>query len=226
MSGHPTPPKKIVILVLAMAITLITILIVVFRPFGGMRERGMQVPGDLMGALLPFQKPLTDFQLTDHQGKAFTLARLQNQWTLLFFGYTHCPDVCPMALGFLGEVFTHLGKDPFGKTKLQGVFVSVDPKRDSLELLKDYVAFFNPEFLGATGPEPMLKDLAQQVGAYYAINPGGTDDAYEVSHSSAFFMISPQGNLVGVVSPNNNTPDQVAEKIKRIVQYLGHGEKP
>ncbi|MBF0152314.1 MAG: SCO family protein [Magnetococcales bacterium] len=215
------PKQAMIIVLVAMAVTLLAALNLFY---GLAKDRPTQVshlPPDLVGTLLPSPKTLTDFQLTDHHGQAWTLERLRGQWSLLFFGYTHCPDVCPMSMGFLGDVFTHLGNKPFGETKVQGIFISVDPKRDTTDLLRDYVTFFNPGFLGVTGKEVALKELSRQVGAFYAVNPGGTEDAYEVTHSSAFFLIAPTGNLVGVLSPNNNSPDLAAEKIKRIVSHLG-----
>ncbi|MBF0176313.1 MAG: SCO family protein [Magnetococcales bacterium] len=208
-------------LLVALVITLLIGSRIYYRLSGEHWENSAQLPPDLVGSLMPAPKRLTDFQLTDHLGQVFTLSRLRGLWTVLFFGYTHCPDVCPTSMGFLHQVFTHLGESPFGQTRLQGVFVSVDPKRDSLGLLKDYVTFFNPGFFGVTGKESVLKDLAHQVGAYYAINPGGSDDAYEITHSSAFFLISPDGRLVGIISQSNNPPDMAADKIRRIVNFTG-----
>ncbi|MBF0424386.1 MAG: SCO family protein [Magnetococcales bacterium] len=218
----PRSKKTLAIVLVAMAVTLIAALVTLAHIA---RDRSDVVrvhhPADLVGVLLPEPKTLDDFELTDHQGGVFNLARLRGQWSILFFGYTHCPDVCPMAMGFLGEVFSRLGDNPFGTTKIQGIFISVDPKRDTPELLKGYVAFFNPGFLGVTGKEAVLKGLTHQVGAYYATNQGGSADAYEITHSSAFFLIAPTGKLVGIISPNNTPPEMAAEKIKRIVNYMG-----
>lgn len=190
-----------------------------------------EAPPELMGILLPFAHPLKPFQLTDHNGTVFDLERLQGRWTFLFFGYTHCPDVCPVALGVLGETFGHLSSQTNGqlneKPKPQGVFVSVDPKRDTLPLLKSYVPYFNEGFIGVTGGSDTLLLFSKQVGAHYSLPPEADQlDSYAVDHTSAFFLLDPKARLVALFYPNRLSGEQIAQRFNLIQKRYQEGLIP
>ncbi|RMG58242.1 MAG: SCO family protein [Gammaproteobacteria bacterium] len=147
-------------------------------------------------------RALPDFRLQDHNGQPFTPERLQGHWNLLFFGYTHCPDVCPTTLAMLRQAmqaYRELGGNP---DDWQVVFVSVDPQRDTLERLREYVRYFDPAFLGVTGDPEQLQRLALGVGVVYGRveNPKDPDN-YLVDHSASIIAIDPQGREAAVFSP-------------------------
>ncbi len=145
-------------------------------------------PGVVRAQNAPLLPP---FRLESTHG-VFSNAQLRGQWTFLLFGYTHCPDVCPTDLALLDRVVRDLGQQ--GQDKLQVVFVSVDAPRDSLAVLGRFVPAFNPAFVGATGSDEALQALTKPLGVYFVRNvqegPG-----YSVDHSSAVYLIDPQGRL-------------------------------
>lgn len=152
------------------------------------------------GLLWPDPPVLKDFALTDHTGGKFSPARLRGRWSLIFFGFTHCPDVCPTALEAMSAAQQSLRQDPqFGQTG-QTIFISVDPERDSTETLANYVGYFSPEMLGATAPVDELKALTSSLGVLFMKIPGdGTQ--YTVDHSAGVFFISPDLQLLSVLTP-------------------------
>jgi len=135
--------------------------------------------------------PLPEFRLLDQNNQVFDRARLQGKWSYVFFGYTHCPDICPTTLVVLRDVQKLAGGQEQG---IQYIFVSVDPDRDNAATLKNYLPYFHPEFIGATGGRDELMRLTRAVGAYYEIGEtrGGR---YEVHHSAAIFLIDPEARL-------------------------------
>ena len=142
-------------------------------------------------------RSMPDFELQDYDNRSFTRAQLKDRWTLLFFGYTSCPDVCPLTLTVLKDVYRRLEGTPYAQDT-QVVFVSVDPKRDSLATLKRYVQHFHPTFKGVTGSEGQLQQLTKPLGIFYQYQGEGED--YLVDHSSAMLLVDPTGNLRALFS--------------------------
>lgn len=151
-------------------------------------------------ALLDQAKPLPAFSLIDEHGRPFDNARLDGRWSFVFFGYTHCPDICPTTLSTLDAALKAAGERG-DAASTQVVFVSVDPKRDKPETLKSYVKFFNPEFTGVTGSEQALTRLTRALGIIHTTlpNANGSGD-YLVDHSASVLLIGPQGRLVALFS--------------------------
>lgn len=147
------------------------------------------------GTLLPSAKPIADFELIDQNGETMTLANLENRWTFVFFGYTQCPDVCPTSLSMLGQVMRLLEKEPALNAMPHGMFISVDPERDTPELLKQFVPYFYPDFSGATGSPAELMKLTRQLGILYAKSDddNNEDDSYLMDHSAAIILFDPDG---------------------------------
>ena len=167
--------------------------------------------------LLPAPRVLADFSLIDQDGEPFTLERLRDRWSLLFFGFTHCPDVCPGTLFDLQQVHAALAGAPAGLDDHQVVFVSVDPERDSPARLAEYVAYFDPTFLGVTGPPEQLAPLALQIGVAYRIEPHEPGSAsYAVDHSASVFLTDPEGRLHGVF-PSPHEPDPIIRDLLAIL---------
>jgi protein SCO1/2 len=153
------------------------------------------------GLLWPPSKALTAVALEDHRHRPFTLERLKGRWTLLFFGYTHCPDVCPVTLSVLKNALALMagaGTNTEPPQVAQVVFVSVDPARDTLDHLAAYVGHFSPAFLGVTGDEQELKALARQLGVLYILGDPDADGQYLVDHTAALFLVDPRGHLVAL----------------------------
>jgi protein SCO1 len=138
-------------------------------------------------------KEAFDFRLVDQNGKAFQLSQLRGKAVLFAFGFTHCPNVCPTTLSDLAKIYRALpARD---RTRVQVLFVSVDPRRDQPETMKNYVPYFDDSFIGLTGTEDQIAQAAKAYGAYYEIvhNAGESPDAYSVNHSAFIYLISPDG---------------------------------
>lgn len=146
------------------------------------------------GTLLDTPRPLPAFALTGQDGQPFTNQALAGKWTVVFAGFTYCPDICPGTLTLLKAVKAKRGPKA---EQLQVLFLSVDPGRDTPERLKTYVQFFDPGFLAATAPDAELEKLARAMSFVYAKVPGKTADGYTMDHSTALMLINPQGQLAG-----------------------------
>lgn len=168
------------------------------------------------GMLWPNPKPLTAFQLNDQHGQPFGLEQLKGHWSFLFFGYTHCPDVCPTTLSVLGRV-SALQQ---AHDDIQYVFVSVDPERDTPQHLTEYLAYFNPAFVGLTGSEAYLQSLTRQLGIVYFTGDKGADGQYEVDHTASVLLVDPGARLVGVFSAPHDAADisERFDQMRRIVE--------
>ena len=142
-----------------------------------------------------FDKPriFKDFQLTDHSGKPFSLDNLRDRWTLMFFGFTYCPDICPTTMATINDLMAALDSDIRDNTQV--VLVSVDPARDTVEKLSQYVPYFNPDFIGVTGEFLQIKRLATQLNI--AFNKVTLGDSYTVDHSANVVLINPKGHYHG-----------------------------
>lgn len=161
-----------------------------------------EAPKELSQFLLPSPKELTPFTLSTAGGETIGLKDLNGKWSFVFFGYTHCPDVCPTTLSLLGEVFEILEEQ--STHTVQGIFVSVDPERDTPKSLKSYMAYYHPGIIGVTGDRNAIDSFTRQMMTSYIIHPPevpSDPDSYLISHSSVIFIVDPQGHLVGVFPP-------------------------
>ncbi|MBI3222464.1 MAG: SCO family protein [Nitrosomonadales bacterium] len=152
-----------------------------------------------------------DFQLTDHNGKPRTLADFRGKVAVLFFGYTHCPDICPTTLADLAQVKRKLGQDA---DKLQVLFVTLDPERDTRELLAQYVPAFDPEFLGLYGD---LQATAQAGKVFdVTFEKQKTSSGYSLDHSTGTFLIGPDGK-VRLRAPYGQRTEWMVDDIKLLL---------
>src|SRR5215470_2654526 len=133
-----------------------------------------------------------DFHLTDHNGKPRTLADFRGKVVVMFFGYTQCPDFCPTTLSQLAEAMRKLGPDA---ARVQVLFVTVDPERDTPELLSHYVPAFDPGFLGLYGDAAATAAVAKEFKVLYQKQPGPTPGSYSMDHSAGTFIFDPDGRL-------------------------------
>ena len=134
----------------------------------------------------------TGFSLTDHNGQARTLAYFKGKAEVLFFGFTQCPDVCPTSMSDLAEAKRLLGADG---ERLQGLFVSIDPERDTPEIMKQYMASFDPSFLALYAAPDKLPELAKSYKIYYKKVDGPTPTSYTMDHSAGSYVYDPQGRI-------------------------------
>lgn len=146
-------------------------------------------------SLLESPRDLPEFMMTNHLGNEFDNKNLSNVWSFIFFGFTHCPDVCPLTLSVLDQVNSLLEKNIVSQT----VLISVDPKRDHPENLKEYVKHFNSNIVGLTGSEEQIDLIAKNLGAIYSVQDDGDED-YLVDHSAHIFVIAPDGKLTALFS--------------------------
>ena len=133
-----------------------------------------------------------DFSLTDHNGQLRSLKDFRGKVVVVFFGFTQCPDVCPTSMQELAEVKAALGADG---ERLQGIFISVDPERDTLELLKAYMENFDPSFLALRPTPEQLPALAKDFKIHYKKVDGTTPTSYSMDHSAGSYLYDPQGRL-------------------------------
>ena len=160
-------------------------------------------------------------QRDDHQ--TLTLEQLQGHWSLLFFGYTHCPDVCPTTMHVLAQTKRLAEKKHTAIPFPEVYFVSVDPARDTPEQLAGYVDYFDKDFTGVTGDDALLKALTLQLSAVYLVMPPddpAKPDEYTVDHSAALYLLNPEGKLVAFLN-EPFTPEKLVDDISR-VQALDH----
>ncbi len=182
-------------------ITVAALLLVLVSLSGPDTSDTAAVPPALQKLLLPEPRPLREFALRDHLDRPLGLAQLQGHWSLLFFGYTHCPDICPTTLGVLKGVAKRLEAQPQLAATTRFLFVSVDPQRDSLPHLREYIGFFHPDFIAATGERKDIDNLLRQLGGVYMFEGDTSKDDYLVNHSVSVALIDPQGHWVARFNP-------------------------
>ena len=177
---------------------------------------------DQVITVFPDPKPLTAFALTDDGNRVFDLQSLKGKWSFLFFGFTHCPDVCPTTLAVLARARENIARSTVGAENIQFVFVSVDPNRDTASKLRQYVDYFDAGFVGVTGDNAQIASLAGQLGATYrvAITPGVEN--YPVYHSTAVFLVDPRARHRAVFTPPLDA-EPISKRFKVVRELEGGG---
>ena len=170
--------------------------------------------------LLPHARELPEFSLVGQDGEPFTRESLKGKWHLVFFGYTYCPDICPTTLTRYTQVTNRLGDAPDVLDNTRVLFVSVDPGRDTPARLKEYVQFFNPEFIGATGDPDELARLAKAFALFYQAHEPDENGNYLIDHSAAVAIVNPDARLLGYFSAVTD-PEVISRDYRRIVEFFG-----
>ena len=155
-----------------------------------------------------------DFKLADHNGQQRTLADFRGKVVVIFFGFAQCPDVCPTAMAELAEVKRLLGADA---GKLQGLFITLDPERDTPEVLKAYMGNFDPAFLALRPEAQELPDLAKHFKIFYKKNEGKTAGSYTLDHTAASYVFDPQGR-VRLYTRHGMGPAALSEDLKILLK--------
>ena len=181
-------------------------------PSRGVQQPGaMAVPGVAIGGA---------FSLVDHTGRPVTDETFRGKYLLVFFGFTACPDVCPTGLMTAAQVMDRLGPDA---AKVQPLFITVDPERDTPEQMAQYVAQFHPRLIGLTGTPEQIREAAGRYRVYYAKQkPKDGDDFYLVDHTAFFYLMDPAGNSVGIFR-HSAKPEDVAAAIRSHMAKVAQG---
>ena len=156
---------------------------------------------------------IPDFTLTDHNGDTKSLSDFHGNLVLLNFGYTSCPDICPTTLTKLKSVYKKLGQN---QNEVQVLFVSVDPDRDSLSKLKEYVPYFHDDFIGLTGSEEQLNKISEAFNIVYFKEGINKDKEYLMSHPTSIYLIDKQGKLI-LKYPHSSKPEFLVSDIESLL---------
>jgi protein SCO1/2 len=163
-------------------------------------------------------RPLPDFSLLDQAGQPFENDRFKNRWSFVFFGYTHCPDICPTTLAILKDTLQAIERDG-DHVRVQVVFITVDPERDDPSRLKSYVKYFHPQFIGVTGTPAAIDALTSNLGILHMKTPNPNDpENYLVDHTVTILLIDPEGHLVALFGAPHNAKS-LADDFHTLRQY-------
>lgn len=177
-------------------------------------------PPAIQGAILPNARPLTDVDLKAAGDRSFTLKDFKGYWNLIFVGYTNCPDVCPTTLSVLSQVDKLMEEQGLAPPRI--VFISIDPQRDTLDLIDQYVKYFNDKFIGITGGDDRLASISRQMSVVYARAPGAdgsmSEDNYLMDHSSSLILLNPDAQVQAILTAPH-TPMQIIDSIVRTQVY-------
>ena len=171
-----------------------------------------RLPSPFQASDVSAQYAGVDFHLTDHTGKPRSLADFRGKVVVLFFGYTHCPDICPATLADLAQAMRLLGKDA---ERVQVLFVTLDPERDTRELLAQYVPAFHPVFLGLYGDAQATREAARAFGMIYKKQDGKND--YTLDHSTGTYLIGASGKPV-LLAPYGQRAELLVQDIKLLLR--------
>lgn len=183
-------------------------------------QTGADKTPSIQGAILPRARALKEVSLQSTNNQPFTLKDFKNHWSLVFVGYTNCPDVCPNTLLVLSQVEKLMVEQDLAPPHV--IFISIDPQRDKPELIDQYVKYFNNNFIGITGDKKNLASITKQMSVVYAKAPGAdgtiSDENYLMDHSSSLILLNPEGQVQSILSAPH-TPMQIIDSIIRTQVY-------
>ena len=152
------------------------------------------------------------FQLIDQNGKPFSDANLKGKWHLIFFGYTHCPDACPTALNEMSLALDRLG---IKRDEVGVVFITVDPERDTPDVLKSYVQSFDAPIVALTGSPEAVAQAAKAYRVFYAKHPRADGD-YDMDHSAVIYVMNPEGGFTATFTPDSSA-DAIVQRLQKLI---------
>lgn len=156
-----------------------------------------------------------DFSLVDHTGKRVTDEDFRGQWLLAFFGFTHCPDVCPTTLNWIAQVMNELGS---AADRVQPLFFTVDPERDTPKAIAGYVSVFHPRIVGLTGTLEQVREAAQSYRTHFSkVEQENAPDGYTMAHAGFVYLMTPEGKFERLFS-HDDKPEDVAAQITNRIQ--------
>ena len=163
-------------------------------------------------------RAIKPFELTANNGQAFNLSSLKDKWTLVFTGYTYCPDICPTTLAALNNNYQQLASAT--DNNLQVLLLSVDPQRDTTERLQEYISYFNPEFVAATAQHKDLFPFVRNLGLMYSMVDDTTQEGYLVDHSASIVLINPETNIQAIFKPEHELGSLPAVNYPQMIRDL------
>ncbi len=164
---------------------------------------------EIQGFVLETPRNVGIPELSMADGTPFDKSVLEGRWNLVFYGYTHCPDICPITLSTVAEAKKQTGGFP------QVVFISVDPKRDDAKLVGEYAAYFDPDFICVTGDEANLQAMAMQMSVVAEAQPADENGEYLVDHSSALMLLNPDVKLAAMLQPPHSV-ESIVDAVTRV----------
>jgi len=176
------------------------------------------------GVFWPNPKQIGQFQTIDHLGENFGVEQLKGKWSILFFGYTYCPDVCPITMSIMSDVQARLEQDGI-VDDTQLLFVTVDPLRDTADRLATYINHFDNRILGLGGTKQQVDSLVSQIGVVYLHGIPNKDGYYLVDHTASLFLIDPDARLVSIFSTPHDAETistrffEIKSFLSRLVEY-------
>lgn len=211
-SGRPArPPLRSLMLRMALALLVLSAAVMVVHLSGCSRTDSPFHATDVSGA--GFGKLAALESLTDHTGRRLASADFSGRVVVVFFGYTQCPDICPTALSMMQETLRLLGE---AADRVQVLFVTVDPERDTPELLASYVPWFDPRFLGLYGDAATTLAVAKEFRVFYSKVKGGSAVGYSIDHTAGSYVLDPTGKL-RLLIPHDANPQNVAADLRLLL---------
>lgn len=186
------------------------------------RQDNASYPQMLRSVVLETPPKLTDIHLIDQNNQSFGVRQLEGKWTFMFFGYTHCPDVCPATLSQIALLQDQLGEKGYSAST-QFVFVSVDPKRDGVKTLAEYAGYFGESIMAATGTLADITHLEHQVGVWHRYGKADSKGDYTVTHSAEIFLIDPVVSVVAKFQPPIKVSRVASQYAKFVDMYPTSG---
>jgi protein SCO1 len=204
--------KLVTIILLSLAVIVAFVIY-----FGIVKNLPSRAEVKIDGVVLTTSKPIIDFQLTDNTGKPFTKANLKGHWTMMFFGFTNCGMVCPTTMASLNSMYKTLQKELPDSRLPNVVMVTVDPERDTIERMNEYVTTFNPNFVGARADMPMITALEKELHLVAVkMQAGEGKNQYTINHSSEIMVFNPAGELQAFMSYPHE-PLKMVQDYKKIL---------
>jgi len=161
-----------------------------------------------------YEREAPEFTLTDQDGSKVSLSDFKDKLVLIFFGYTHCPDICPMTMSVMNNVMDQLGDQA---EQVQVIFVTIDPQRDTQEKLKSYIPYYNENFIGLTGTPEEIDKVADDYNIFYSKEEVESSSEYLMGHNSSVLLITPDGEILIKYPQNRMDPASIAGDIERIL---------
>ena len=155
----------------------------------------------------------SELSLTDHTGQEVTQADYSDRWQLVFFGFTNCPDICPTTLAYMSSVLDLLGDDA---DQVAPIFITVDPERDTVPVMAEYVSVFHPRLIGLTGTEAQVAEATRNFRAWYErTEDDSAPDGYFMAHAGHIYLMRPSGEFEAVYQEGGQPPEALAQEIRK-----------
>lgn len=161
-----------------------------------------------------YEREAPEFSLTDHNGSKVSLSDFNDKYVLIFFGYTHCPDICPMTMSVMNSVMDQLGDQA---ERVQVIFVTIDPERDTQEKLKSYIPYYNESFIGLTGTPEEIDKVADDYNIFYSKEEVKSPSDYLMGHNSSVLLITTDGEILIRYPQNRMDPVSIAGDIQKVL---------